>query len=282
MGMEKDLVGLRSDGTEFPIEVSLSSVDTKQGLLAVSFVSDITARKNAESALRESEQKLRLLAGSLLTAQEDERRRLARELHDDITQQLAFLSIELGKLAAESPVFDGVTRVRAQALQKQALRVSSDVRRLSHGLHSSVITDFGLGVALQEFCEEFEQVHGIAIEFEELVQDARLADTEATCLYRVAQEAMQNAVVHGRATEVRVSLSHANGSIQLKVADNGVGFSADQVGGTGGLGIISMTERVRLARGTLSLASTPGSGTEITASLPIGGVEDESHENHGG
>lgn len=279
MGAGLDMVGRRKDGSFFPIEVSLSTVQTQRGLLAVSFVSDITARKKAETDLKESEERLRALAGRLLTAQEEERRNLARELHDDITQRLAFLSIELGRLAKALPDSQRENRERVQALQAQTFRASSEVRRLSHGLHPSVITDFGLSVALEEFCAEFERVHEIKVHYETPAEDLRFKDMGATCLFRVAQESLKNAATHGQATRVEVTLSVQNGLIQLRIADNGNGFTMGADDAKAGLGLISMTERIRLVNGTLTVSSKPGQGTEIIATVPLTEEQDETRAN---
>ena len=242
----------------------------------------ITTQKRIEDALRAGEQQMRALTGSLLTAQEDERRRLARELHDDITQRMAFLSMALGRLLGDIPDSVEKLRDRIRALQTRSLEVSTEVRRISHGLHPSAIEDFGLSIALEEFCQECEKAHGVKVRFEGFIEDAHLDAAGATCLYRIAQESLRNAVIHGGATEIFVALSAGGRAIQLQVRDNGSGLSTDAIPARTGLGVASMQERIRLVNGTINISSQPGQGTEITVSLPLAGGGVETGANSAG
>ncbi len=242
----------------------------------------VDQRTHEQERLRASQQQLQTLAGNLLTAQEDERRRLSRELHDEVTQVLAALSIELGRLATEIPNTLENTRARIQAMQDRTNQLSSEVRRLAHGLHPSVIEDLGLSIALKEFCHQLGMAKAINVYYEGLVEDQSLDKTAATCLYRVAQESLRNSTIHGHATEVHVELAAEATSIHLRVRDNGTGFSIEDARAKAGLGLISMQERIRFVGGMLTVSSQPGKGTEISASVPVAGVGYASRANSAG
>ncbi len=248
----------------------------------VGALTDISARKAAEEALRrandELEQRvqdrtreLRDLSASLLTAQEDERRRLARELHDAVTQQLALVSIEAGTIAATEGLPEPVRR-RLQGLQARVVQISQEVRRVSHGLHPALIEDLGLCAAMEACCEEYQQFHRVKLRFTPEGSDEGLSVVEASALYRVAQEAVANASRHAQATCVHVTLRRTPAAVELVVVDDGVGFEPAPRGATGGLGLVSMAERMRLVRGSLRVTSRPGAGTTVVATIPIGGA----------
>ncbi len=275
----RELRGLKKDGNEFPVEVSLSSVKSGRGPLAVAFVTDITVRKRSEDALRTSEQELRALAARLLTAQEDERRRIARDLHDEATQRLALFSIEIGKVARETGATAVELRTRCRKLQEEVVRLSDEIRRLSHGLHPPELEDLGLSAALEELCEEFGRAHGIRVTLE---GESAASRAVGSCLYRIAQEAMQNARRHGHATEVKVRLRGGDGRVELEVQDNGVGFSGEAGTKPRGLGIVSMRERVRLVQGNLTIETGEGRGTTVRAVVPVDRGEDETTADSAG
>lgn len=267
VGSGRELSALTRDGRILPVQITLGNIDTHTGPLAVAFISDITPQKEAEQRLRDSERQYRALAVSLIHAQEDERRRVARELHDDVTQRLAFLSIEIGKAAAQPPADPPAVRTLLAALQRQARHTSADLRRISHGLHPAVLEHFGLPSALEEFCEEFSAAHTLPVAYLCTGEGRTLYPEAAAALYRVAQECLRNIVKHSRATHAQVQLHLNTTQAQLTVSDNGIGFPAGQRHPRG-LGVIGMEERIRIVNGTLRFDSTATRGLTVTATVP--------------
>jgi signal transduction histidine kinase len=222
---------------------------------------DITKRKLAETAAHE-------LGRKLMGAQEKERARLARELHDDLSQSLALLSIKL-EVLARKPGDAGSVKKQVRALTSQIQRLSSDVHRISHELHPAKLEQLGLEAALRGFCREIATAHGIRVEFDAPDVPRSLPNDISLCLYRVAQESLQNVVKHSGASFANVRINVDGGEVRLAVSDNGCGFDAEAVKTKEALGLVSMDERIRSVQGAFKLESTPGAGTKIEVQIPI-------------
>jgi len=201
----------------------------------------------------------------LISAREQERALVARELHDDVVQRLALMSIELGRVELAGPATQHAARLRA--VRRELRRLSDDMHSLSHQMHPSVLDDVGLEQALCSECERRGRQGGIdiALDIGPLPVVGRDA---ALCLFRVLQEALNNVSRHARSRTARVVLREADGGLQLIVHDDGVGFDPGGPRQGSSLGLVSMCERLRLVNGTLEVDSGPGRGTAVIAWVP--------------
>jgi len=219
------------------------------------------------SRRRRAEREVEGLAGRVVTAHEDERRRLARELHDNVTQRLAGLSIEVSNLV--SGATNGESGGMANAIRRGLAELSEDVHALSYRLHPSVIEDLGLVEALRIECDRVTHQAVLRVSFDCDGVPRKLPPDAALCLFRVAQEALRNIVRHARASNVDVSISGKNRGIALAVHDDGAGFDTVREGKRASLGLASMRERVLLLGGRLVIESKPGHGTALFAWVPL-------------
>jgi signal transduction histidine kinase len=233
-----------------------------QGLL-------IAALFRSTQRRRTMTRELHRLSGRLITAQEDERRRVARELHDDISQRLALLAIELDS-TIQGVGFDN------EPLSSKVNALARDVHAIAHNLHPSRLDSLGLAPALGSFCEEIEQRHGVRVLFRGPEEaPGEIPAEPALAIYRVAQEALQNAIRHSGASEISMTLTVKPPSASLAVSDNGIGIAENDPGWDHGLGIIGMRERVRLVGGTFDVQTDAGVGTVINIQAPIGNSREE-------
>jgi signal transduction histidine kinase len=223
---------------------------------------DVTDHKKAEEALFS-------LGGRLIEAQEQERRHIARELHDDISQKLAVLSIELQQLALMLPESQPDLRQRVESLMNSTSEVTDDVHSLSHRLHSAKLEAVGLLPTMRGFCRELAEQRDVNINFTYSGVPDSVSLPVSLCLFRVLQEALNNAVKHSGARDFEARLERVADDLQLTVRDRGVGFDPEVAMYKEGIGLISMKERASLVKGTLSIVSRPHSGTLITARCPL-------------
>jgi signal transduction histidine kinase len=222
--------------------------------------------RDSQGKLRESYDRIRHLGRRLLGAQETERALIARELHDDINQRLALLSIELDSLRS-SPQEVGHAKRLSRALE-QAYKISTSVHELSRRLHPSILHMIGLVAAIDNLQRDFSRRDQIVVYTHRDVPDVIEHDI-ALCLFRVAQEALRNATKHSDARHLCVDLAGTDGSLALTITDDGKGFDVDRAS-SDGLGLTSMRERLESVGGVLEIQAMPGSGTRVKATVPIG------------
>jgi len=223
---------------------------------------DISERKRAEEGLLD-------LSGRLINAQEEERTRIARELHDDFSQRLALLAIQLGQVSQRLPNSDKALIESLQIMWEKTTELSADIHKLSHRLHSSKLHHVGLLAAARSLCEETSRHHELQIEFAYGDMPEEIAPDVALCFFRIIQEALNNIVKHSGAKRARVNLSTDDSRICLRIVDAGVGFDTGSRKARAGLGLASMRERLRIMGGRIVIRSRPMEGTEIQAEAPL-------------
>jgi len=262
-----ETIRLTKSGTNVHVSMTISPLVDADGRLAgaAHVYRDISDRKRAQEALAGVNRKL-------LDAQEQERSRIARELHDDIAQRLVVLAFDVDDLVRGSttvPAFHHKTLV----LRDRVSEIATDVQALSHELHSPRLELLGIAAASRDFCREVARQQNATVDFEAVDVPDRMPPDISLCLFRILQEAVHNAVKHSGVRQVQVRLSGTPGRIDLVISDQGAGFDVDAARGGRGIGLISMAERIKLVEGDLSIESQPRLGTTVRARVPLPGAE---------
>jgi PAS domain S-box-containing protein len=265
------------NGRLIPIEVSVNYISYEGKEYHCAFVRDITERKKAEEALHQSQRELQRhraqledLTSKLFAAQDNERQRIARDLHDDFSQRLAALVLDVVSLEQQSPLTPELTAKLIEPVREQLEQLSDDLHNLAYRLHPSLVEHAGLRPAIEDHLHHVMQRTDLRIALKVKDLPSEIPLDWSTCLFRVVQESLQNIVKHAKATDVRVTLRGSPKGIGLSVTDNGTGFDTSDKGLYGnGLGLTSMQERVRLLRGYLRVHSRPFEGTKVCAWIPF-------------
>jgi PAS domain S-box-containing protein len=224
---------------------------------------DITERKQAEEALGGMTRKL-------IEAQEQDRARIGRDLHDDITQQLALLAIDIEQLRQKNRNSAAETSTGLTKIRDRVNAIAADVQSISHQLHSPQLEMLGIVATIRGFCREFAARQKVTVDFTHDNIPEGVSHEVSLCIFRVLQEALHNAVKHSHVRRYKVNLGCSANKLHLTVSDRGIGFDAEVAMSRGGLGLVSMRERVRLVNGTIAIDSVPQHGTRIDVCVPIG------------
>ncbi|KAB0661683.1 PAS domain S-box protein [Burkholderia diffusa] len=278
MGRQRVLFGLRADGTEFPIEASISQIRDGTGKLYTVMLRDVTERMRAENALKQSREELRDLSANLQNVREEEKTRIARELHDDLGQQLTALkmdlsAVELGLGGVVAPN----TGVREQlgGMHRLIDSIVASVRRIAADLRPVMLDDLGLVPAIEWLANDFTRRYRITVDRDIAPVDTAFTGTGSTTLFRIVQEALTNVARHADATHVKLALKVEDGYCMLRIADNGHGAPEHtrDAQERPSFGLIGIRERAHMLDGTVTIDNRPGAGFTITVALPLHAIQ---------
>jgi PAS domain S-box-containing protein len=255
---------IRKDGTLVHTEISATLIYDANGCpqCIVGEVLDVTERKKTEESLS-------ILNRRLIEAQEQERFRIARELHDDITQRMALVTVELEEMVRRAPTSSPQFRRGMQKIRNELREIASDVQLISHRLHSSKLEHLGIVAAAKSICEETARQQRVQVIFSHDKMPSKIPFEISLSLFRVLQESLHNAVKHSGTEKIKVKLYSGKGEIGLTVADAGCGFDPRSPSSQRGIGLLGMRERLSLVQGRLEISSTPGRGTVVRARVAL-------------
>jgi PAS domain S-box-containing protein len=271
MGAGRDLFGQRKDGREIPVEIGLNPINTDAGLLVLASVIDITQRKHAEEQLKSTLDQLQGLAIHMETVREEERTRIAREVHDELGQALTGLKLELawikGRLIKENRQEQlPLLLDKAEEMSKQIDTTIQSMRRIVTELRPGILDEFGLAAALEWQGQEFHKRTGIPCSVS--VTETSVNAERSSALFRIVQEALTNIARHANATSVEIRLQQDNAGLSLTIEDNGIGITDEMIVSGRSFGLLGMRERAAAIGGSFELGCPRGAGTKIAVHIP--------------
>jgi len=270
MGLGAPLWGLRANGEEFPMEASISQTHSEAGVYLSIFLRDITERQRVDQALRASRDELTRLSNALLHVREQEKKHIARELHDDLGQTLTALTMELSQMEAGFAADDSSMRTHVRAMRRLIKKTFASLRRIASDLRPVMLDDLGLAAAVEWLVADFVSRYGIDVEAQIDIGPEEPGKPVATTLFRVVQEALTNIAKHAQASKVQVRLCSTGSMCELTVQDNGVGTAPETLAKKLplSLGLQGIRERVRLLNGEVTIHTQKRAGFRLHARVP--------------
>jgi PAS domain S-box-containing protein len=275
MGDKTVLVGLRANGEEFPIEAAISHTGAGSNRYFTVILRDVTERMNAEHALRQSREELREMAAAAHSVREQEKSRIARELHDELAQSLTSLKMDLAATRDELSTEDSGVAKRLDTMQKMLDGMVASTRRIASDLRPLMLDDLGLVPAAEWLTQNFTERTGIGCAFSADPAEIEMQDPHATAVFRILQESLTNVARHAQASQVDVTLDGNDGEIVLRVRDNGCGFEPGGPRKPNSLGLVGLRERATLLGGEIDITAAPGKGTVVEVRIPLQPAESQ-------